>query len=323
MRVVSPIAILLVFWAALSPGYVIVVPIVTMIVVRCVANDTLVVTKDNHAIPVGLVVPGDQIRGVRGSSMEPAWCTVLANPDHGYGRVVGNFTAGHMVARKAQTSNGNITIVHNPDDPAAARMTGLRNIATDCELTETADGQLFSPFSDKFCDRELSWTEYLTLFSSVQTLTKEVPFVWDVRNWRDNESHPLYDTLHKLCNDLIECTDDTVGSASCSNLDTTVTTLIESNLDPNHQEVFRTVWQNNTAMIEAIHLKTNHLESTVITLSILSCAAVAFAISLCGIVAYLVVKMRRMGKDLKGAIHQAEQTAAAVKSLKCNGTYVV
>jgi len=281
---------------------------------NCIANDTLIEVMEGGMLAAALVKPGDKIRGVKGAKMEPAWCTVIANTDHGYGRVVGEFTPGHMVAREPKDPKQNVTIVpYEVSSTALGRMAGLRNIATECELTVTASGKLFTPFSEQFCAKELSWSDYRELMSSVLTLTKDVSFVWDVHNWLDNTSHPLFPALNKLCADIIDCTKSSVDSTACAQFETTIDTLVNSNLEPDKKATFHASWPNATAMNQAMHIK--RVESAVISLGILSGIALIGCIVLVALVAYLFFQVRRLRNQVKDTAKEIESTNAAVKAV--------
>lgn len=277
----------------------------------CIANDTLIEVKDVGNVAAAMVRPGDRVRGVMGANMTRVWCTVIANPDHGYGRVVGSFTPGHMVARESEGLGRQVTVAPHLA-AGVGRMAGLRNIATDCELTETADGQLFAPFSDTFCDKELSWSDYLALMSSVLELTRDVPFVWDVSSWRDNASHPFFPSLHRLCADIIECTQNAADSASCAHFAATVDALVDSNLESSRQETFRTTWPSAAAMVDAMHLRSGRVAG--LSLSITLCTALlGSALVLVG--TCFIVKLRRLRRRVKETVPEVERAKAVVQAV--------
>merc|ERR1712070_42589 len=128
--------------------------------------------------------------------------------------------------------------------------------------------------------------------SSVRTLARDVPFVWDVRNWRDDSSHPFFPMLHALCSDIIECAQDTADSAACAHFDATISILVSSSLEPARQADFHAAWPETKAMVQAMHAQ--DVETSFLIIGIVSGAALLVSLLTVGLVAYVIVKLRRL-----------------------------
>ena len=118
-----------------------------------------------------------------------------------------------------------------------SRLASLVNIITDCDMAQTTDGQLFIPFSTSFCP-EFSWTNYLEVLGAIRTLTREerLSFLWDPKSWHDNDCHPFYLAIRRLCS-LIE---DAFRKKHVLSL-RILLQLLESNLEPSKKELVTSV----------------------------------------------------------------------------------
>lgn len=219
-----------------------------------IAGDARISTLTEGPLRVDQIVPGHKIRGAdcdpTDSTCSSRWCDVISNYKHGEGEVLGDFTQGHQVVRMDRTGK-NVIVPHSR---GVKRQAALYNIATECDVAMTQDGQQFTPFSTAFCNKEtLSMPEYHKVFRSILRFTQQggakLRFLWDPRTWADNATHQLTPALDKLCSSILHCKDE----ESCGEFEADIGALVDNHMDSSHQRTFHEEWGSNyTAMSRII-----------------------------------------------------------------------
>ena len=222
----------------------------------CISADTLIQTRERGIIKAGMVQKGEMIGG-RNETGSDVWCTVISQAWHGTGYVSGNFTPDHFMVEIGKDGKKRIMTNGNTHP---RRLASLVNIATDCDMAQTADGQLFTPFSTSFCP-DLSWTNYLDVLWAIRTLTRkeELSFLWDPNVWHDNASHAFFPAIRRLCSSIVTC----IHNKECAPFQNTVDQILDSNLEPTKKELVTSSWPSSSDMASAIKNMTIYAGHTV------------------------------------------------------------
>ena len=237
-------------WENILGGLVIVIKF-TIPLPACISADTMIQTRERGNATAGTIEKGQMIAGRNGTEAD-SWCTVVSHTRHGTGYVSGNFTPDHFLVEIVNDGENQIVTNGKSHPP---RLASLVNIVTDCDMAQTMDGQLFTPFSTSFCP-ELSWTNYLQVLGAIRTLTREerLSFLWDPKSWHDNASHPFYPAIRRLCSSIVAC----VHEEACAQFEDTVAKMLESNLEPTKKQLVTSVWPSSGDMAASIQHMSIH-----------------------------------------------------------------
>ena len=204
----------------------------------CVSGNMKVEEQTKGLVHVSQLSEGDVIPGIMGPVRKPALCKVVAvfPATNGKNKTTHNgFTADHMVVDYT---------VHSHGRKGEVRMGPVYTLATDCDASVNAAGQVFTPISTAFCPHELSWSEYITLMSAIRRVATRTGYFWfDTSAYHDNETAMVphwLDQLHQICHQLLLCSRE----SRCQGFETVMAEFVHEHLNQEYVEVVDRVFPN-------------------------------------------------------------------------------
>ena len=119
------------------------------------------------------------------------------------------------------------------------RVGPVYTLATDCDASVNADGQVFTPISTAFCPHELSWSESITLMSAIRRVATRTGYFWfDTSVYHDNNAAMVphwIDQFLQICHELLLCSRE----GRCQGLKKVMAEFVQNHLDKKHVETWR------------------------------------------------------------------------------------
>ena len=214
---------------------------------NCLSGEMEIEERTRGVVHVSDLSEGDIIFGITGPQRSPAWCKVVAVFPGTNSTTHDGFTADHMVIDRT---------VHPYGEKGEMRVGPVYTLATDCDASVNAAGQVFSPITTAFCPHELSWSEYITLMSAIRRFANRTGYFWfDISVYHDNDTAMVphwLDQLHQICHQLLLC----ARHDRCQALENLMEEFVHGHLNKEYVEIVEQVFPNMGGDVSKHHAGT-------------------------------------------------------------------